>query len=80
MVPQLWKMENYKYFMEVRKTLLAEEMNKRLAEQLHGNALAGRTGRNLSSPSSVIGGISSQKKRGNWKKLNAWWNHRTAGR
>jgi hypothetical protein len=34
---ELWKIENYRGFMEARKNLLAEEMNKRLADLLHGN-------------------------------------------
>jgi len=34
--PNLWKIENYREFLEARKGLLAEETNKRMAELLHG--------------------------------------------
>ena len=30
--PELWKIENYRDFLEARKVLLAEEMNRRMAE------------------------------------------------
>lgn len=33
---ELWKIENYRDFLEARKNLLAEETNKRLEELLHG--------------------------------------------
>lgn len=33
---RLWKIENYLEFLEARKVLLAEEVNRRLAELLHG--------------------------------------------
>jgi hypothetical protein len=38
MDPALWKIYYFREFLEARKKLLAEEMNKRLAELLHGNA------------------------------------------
>lgn len=37
--PELWKIENYRMFLEARKTLLAEETNKRMAELLHGESI-----------------------------------------
>ena len=35
--PELWKIENYRDFLEARKILLAEETNKRLQDLLHGD-------------------------------------------
>lgn len=35
--PVLWKMENYRSFLEARKILLAQETNERLEELLHGD-------------------------------------------
>lgn len=35
----LWKIENYREFLEARKILLAEETNKRLADLLHGETI-----------------------------------------
>jgi hypothetical protein len=37
--PELWKMENYREFLEVRKLLLADETNKRMLELLHGESI-----------------------------------------
>ncbi len=37
MDPTLWKIENYRDFLEARKNLLAEETNLRLIELLHGD-------------------------------------------
>jgi len=36
---ELWKIENYREFLEARKNLLAEETNKRLEELLHGETI-----------------------------------------
>lgn len=36
MDPEIWKVENFREFLEARKVLLAEETNKRLLELLHG--------------------------------------------
>jgi hypothetical protein len=37
--PELWKIENYREFLEARKTLLADETNKRMEELLHGESV-----------------------------------------
>lgn len=34
---RLWKIENYLEFLEARKALLAEEVNRRLSDLLHGD-------------------------------------------
>ena len=41
MDPALWKIENFRQFLEARKSLLAAEVNKRMEELLHGERLAG---------------------------------------
>jgi len=69
----LWKMENYREFLEARKALLAEEMNSRLAELLHGDThwLDGPT---AAAPSSatILGGISDEDEEEELEALNAW--------
>jgi len=74
MDPELWKIENYREFLKARQVLLAEEMNRRLAELLHGDE------RWLAVPAQapdhdqtvVVGGISSQEEEAQLAELNAW--------
>ena len=78
MDPILWKIDNYREFIEVRKILLADETNRRLAELLHGES---RWLQNLSKPNEqsrtfapkeVIGGISNQEEEKALEALNEW--------
>lgn len=71
--PELWKMENYLAFLEARKTLLANEVNMRMEELLHGET------RWLEGPatpvpvSEMIGnGITSEEEEEQLEFLNVW--------
>lgn len=71
--PFLWKVENFKDFLEERKKLLAAETNRHLAELLHGDT------RWLEGPSQVVsevvhlgGGISSEEEEYEVESLNDW--------
>ena len=72
--PQLWKIENFREFLEARKDLLAAEANKRMQELLHGETrwLAGPI---MTAPAPVvIGGISSEEEEAELDALNEWMN------
>jgi hypothetical protein len=74
-IPQderLWKVENFAEFLEARKQLLADELNQRMKELLHGDDrwLAG-------APASVpmaneASGIESEAEEKELEKLNDW--------
>ncbi len=69
----LWKMENYRDFMEARKELLAAEANKRMEELLHGEThwLEGTSAKKaLTIP--VPGGIASETEEAQLTELNDW--------
>jgi len=73
MEPALWKIENFREFLNARKELLAAEVNERMEELLHGDT------RWLdSSPAAVAtepvvyGGISSEEEEAQLEKLNDW--------
>jgi hypothetical protein len=70
---ELWKMKNYRDFLEARKELLAAEANKRMEELLHGEThwLEGAAARKpLSTP--VPGGVSSDAVEAQLTALNDW--------
>ena len=71
--PSLWKIENYRDFLEARKALLAIEANTRMQELLHGET------RWLEGPAAVIpppvvvkGGITSEAEEEALEELNDW--------
>lgn len=71
--PNLWKIENYREFLEARKTLLVNETNRRLAELLHDDL------RWLEPPAStayqpppVLGGITSANEEDELETTNEW--------
>ncbi|HDQ4105127.1 TPA: DUF262 domain-containing protein [Pseudomonas aeruginosa] len=72
MDPELWKIQNYRDFLEARKELLAAEANMRLAELLHGDThwLQG-DGRSKQPAVALIGGITSEAEE-ELEALNAW--------
>lgn len=70
--PLLWKIENYREFLETRKALLAEETNKRLLELLHGDSIW-LEGTSVSpSAQTIYGGISSEEEESEIMELNQW--------
>lgn len=76
--PLLWKVENYLDFLEARKTLLAEETNRRLADLLHGDRrwLEGRRKvDSMPAPDSqveVLGGITDDVEERVLEDLQRW--------
>ena len=71
--PVLWKIENFQAFLEDRKALLAEEVNKRMEELLHGDT------RWLEGPAApapvvpaVLGGITSEEEEQQLEGVNEW--------
>ncbi len=78
MDPELWRIENYRDFLEARRVLLADETNTRLAELLHGDTQwLHRLSASVEEPPSVaspevIGGISSEEEEQELEVLNTW--------
>ncbi len=76
--PELWKIENYRSFLEARKILLANEANQRLAELLHGDT------RWLEGPAAVVraaptvwGAISDEDEEEELGAANDWMKERS---
>jgi hypothetical protein len=71
--PSLWKIENFREFLEARKALLAAELNRRMEELLHGDTrwLAGPTAA-VSATSTVTGGITSEEEEEQLEAINDW--------
>jgi hypothetical protein len=73
--PELWKIENFRDFLEARKILLAEELNRRMEELLHGDLtwLEGRIPPAAPAETPPIeGGITSEKEEEQLDTLNDW--------
>lgn len=71
--PTLWKVENFRAFLEARKALLAAELNRRMEELLHGDI------RWLAGPAASIpvvvaagGGITSEEEEQELESVNEW--------
>jgi hypothetical protein len=71
--PALWKIENFRAFLDARKALLAAEVNKRMEELLHGDTLwlTGPT-TPAPAPAIVVGGITSEEEEEQLAALNEW--------
>ncbi len=71
--PALWKIDNFREFLEARKVLLATELNRRMEDLLHGDNrwLAGATP-GPSTPVAVGGGITSEEEEQQLEALNHW--------
>ena len=77
MDPTLWKISNYREFLEARRILLAEETNRRLTELLHDDTLwlQSLTADISTAPvitAEVVGGISSEEEEQELEALNKW--------
>jgi hypothetical protein len=74
--PALWRIDRFRDFLEARKILLAEELNRRMAELLHGDErwLAGAAARKRETQkaATVVGGISSEAEEAQLEALNDW--------
>jgi hypothetical protein len=71
--PALWKIENFREFLEVRKILLAKEVNKLMEELLHGDTrwLAGPSAK-VTASSAIGSGITSEDEEKELEGLNGW--------
>lgn len=71
--PELWKIENFRDFLEARKALLAAELNSRMEELLHGDTrwLAGAA-TPTPAAAAAIGGITSEEEEEQLEALNHW--------
>ena len=69
----LWKIDNFREFLEARKHLLADEVNRRMSELLHGDE-AWLAGVPVASPTPavVVGGITSEEEERELEALNSW--------
>ena len=73
----LWKINNYREFLEARRILLAEETNRRLRELLHNDthwlqSLKADASAVPAITADVIGGISSEEEEQELEALNVW--------
>lgn len=70
---QLWKIENFLDFLEARKALLANEINARMKELLHGDDswLSGPAAPQPEPPI-IVGGITGEDEEQELKAVNAW--------
>ncbi len=70
---KLWKIENYRDFLEARKNLLAAEANRQLAELLHGDTRwMSKSATVVPEPLTVVGGITSEAEEDALEALNSW--------
>jgi len=71
--PALWKIQNFREFLEARKALLAAELNKRMENLLHGDTrwLAGHAP-TVPTVTPVGSGITSEQEEEQLEALNAW--------
>jgi hypothetical protein len=69
----LWKVERFREFLEARKALLAEELNNRMEELLHGDTWwLARVASAAPAEVEVLGGISSEDEEIELERLNDW--------
>ncbi len=71
--PALWKMENFREFLEARKALLAAELNRRMEELLHGDTrwLDG-VAATVPAVTAASGGITSEDEEEQLEAINDW--------
>ena len=70
---ELWKIENFEAFLEARKALLADEVNKRMRELMHDEThWLDKTASVSSGLSSIIGGVSDEEEETQLLALNEW--------
>lgn len=71
---RLWRIENYREFLEARRHLLAAETNRRLADLLHGDTRWIEEPAPGAEPAAapVLGGITSDEEERKLQDLRAW--------
>lgn len=71
--PKLWKLENYREFLEERRKLLAAEANRCMEDLLHGDMqwLKGAS-KPAQAPPGIVGAISNEAEEEELQSLNDW--------
>ena len=71
---RLWRIENYREFLQARRHLLATETNGRLADLLHGDERWIEEPAPVAEPAAapVLGGITSEEEERELRDLQAW--------
>jgi hypothetical protein len=70
---ELWRVENFREFLEARKLLLAEEVNKRMEKLLNGDShLLISPATPIPTTEAVVGGITSEEEEEQLEALNDW--------
>ena len=69
---ELWKVENFRHFMEERKRLLADEINHRMEELLHGETRWLMGPQEIVSVSAPVGGGLGDEEEDQLEELNKW--------
>ncbi len=73
MDPDLWRISRFRDFLEARKVLLANEVNLRMEELLHGdNQWIEGPASEVAAPTMVGGGITSEEEEQELMALNEW--------
>ncbi|WP_287962966.1 DUF262 domain-containing protein [Alcanivorax sp.] len=71
--PVLWKIENYRDFLEARKELLAKEVNRVLESLLHGDTRWLETSPAAQHPpAEILGGIADEEEEAALEALDDW--------
>ena len=71
--PKLWKMENYREFLEERRKLLAAETNRCMEDLLHGDVRwLAWAAKPAEAPAVLVGGITSEAEEEELEILNDW--------
>lgn len=71
--PWLWRLENYREFLDARRELLAAETNRRMAELLHGDLQWLEGPARPPEPEIIsLGGITSEAEERELEDLNDW--------
>ena len=71
--PKLWKMENYREFLEERRKLLAAETNRCMEDLLHGDVRwLAWAAKPAETPVVLLGGITSEAEEEELEILNDW--------
>ena len=68
----LWKIDNFRAFLEARKSLLAAEVNRRMEELLHGETRWLQGPAAVAAPPTAGGGITSEEEEEQLETLNEW--------
>ena len=70
----LWKIQNFREFLEARKVLLATEVNQRMEDLLHDDTrwLTGTAAEVPKEEIVIIGGVSDEQEEVQLEALNAW--------